>query len=332
MMKQLYPLKFTPIIKDKIWGGNKLRTLLNKKEASDKAGESWEISGVEGDISVVSNGFLAGNNIQELIEIYMGDLVGQIVYDQFGTEFPLLLKFIDASDDLSIQVHPNDEQAAERHNSFGKTEMWVVLQADSGSKLISGFNQEIDKEHYLKKLEEKKLLEILNQEVVKAGDVFFMPAGRIHAIGSGCFIAEIQQTSDVTYRVYDYDRTDSEGNTRELHTDLAVDVIDYNFYPDYKTKINTIKNQASEVVSCKYFTTNLIELNSTIERDMVTFDSFIIYMCLEGNAQIEQENGTITEITKGETLLIPAEITNYYIKALPEAKLIEVYISNTNED
>ncbi len=331
-MKQLYPLKFTPILKNKIWGGKKLRTLLNKQGASDKTGESWEISGVEDDISIVENGFLAGNNLQELIEIYMGDLVGQNIYDQFGTEFPLLIKFIDASDDLSIQVHPNDEQAAERHNSFGKTEMWVAIQADKGSKLIAGFNQEVDKDLYLKKLKDNKLLDILNQEEVKAGDVFFMPAGRIHAIRSGCLIAEIQQTSDITYRLYDFDRTDDKGNRRELHTDLAVDVIDYNYYSDYKTKTSLVPNKATEVISCKYFTTNLIELNSSIERDMITFDSFIIYMCLEGKAQIEQDNDTITEINKGETILVPAEITHYYIKALPEAKLIEVYINYSDEN
>jgi len=226
-MEGLYPLKFTPIYKDKIWGGNKIKSVLNKDFGGlPNCGESWELSGVDGNVSVVSNGYLAGNTLEELLEVYMGDLAGDEVYEHFGNEFPLLIKFIDANDDLSIQVHPNDEMAAERHNSYGKTEMWYVLQADKGSKLQSGFNQQVDQEKYLEKLEKTELTDILNFEEVTAGDVFFIPAGRVHAIGRGILLAEIQQTSDITYRIYDYDRRDDKGNPRELHTDLALDAID----------------------------------------------------------------------------------------------------------
>jgi mannose-6-phosphate isomerase len=331
-MQKLYPLKFTPIIKDKIWGGTKLNQLLNKNSSSGKAGESWEISAVEGNISEVANGFLAGNNITELIEVYMGDLVGQKVFEKFGTEFPLLIKYIDANDDLSIQVHPNDEVASQRHNSFGKTEMWYVMQADEGAKLISGFNQEVTKEQYIQKVEENKVLDILNHEKVSAGDVFFIPAGRIHAIGAGCLIAEIQQTSDITYRIFDYNRTDDKGNTRELHTDQATDVIDYSVYPSYKTEYTPLANDAALLAICSYFTTNLVTLRGTVERDMYNFDSFVIYMCMEGEAQIIEEDQSITSIKKGESVLVPAEITQYYLKSNIGAKLLEVYIQDANNE
>lgn len=332
-MSQLYPLKFEPIIKDPIWGGSKLKTILNKYKATDKSGESWEISGVEGNISVVSNGFLAGNELNELIEVYMGDLVGQKVFSQFGIDFPLLIKFIDACDDLSIQVHPNDTAAKERHNSFGKTEMWYVMQADDGAKLIAGFNREVTKETYIKKLEEKALLDILNQEEVQPGDVFFMPAGRIHAIGKGILLAEIQQTSNITYRVYDYNRTDAEGNERELHTKEAVDVIDYMHYPNYKTDYNPEFNKAVNIADCKYFTTNVLEIKEEIERDMHAFDSFIIYMAIEGEAEIIFHETETETIKKGETILVPAVLTQYFIHPKPSAKLLEVYIAfNKNKD
>lgn len=331
-MNSLYPLKFEPIIKDLIWGGTKLKSLLNKKRAGDKSGESWEISGVDGNISIVSNGFLEGNDLKEIIEVYMGDLVGQKVFDRFGTNFPLLIKFIDASNDLSIQVHPNDEVAKKRHNSFGKTEMWYVMQSESGSKLISGFKTQVDKDIYIKNLENKTLDSILNSEVVGPGDVFFMPAGRIHAIGKGILLAEIQQTSDLTYRVYDYDRRDANGNLRELHTELAVDVIDYNYYPTYKTDYSSVKNQPVNLADCNYFTTNLLDLTDDLERDMIRFDSFVIYMCVEGFAQIIYNDNKTENIEKGETLLMPAEISQYYIKPSPTTKLLEIYLAYTPEE
>ncbi|MBL7970146.1 MAG: class I mannose-6-phosphate isomerase [Prolixibacteraceae bacterium] len=326
-MEGLYPLKFTPIFKDKIWGGNKIKTLLNKDFGDlPNCGESWELSGVSGNVSVVSNGFLAGNSLDELIEVYMGDLVGDQVFEAYGDEFPLLIKFIDANDDLSIQVHPDDEMSEQRHNAFGKTEMWYVMQADKGSKLQSGFNQQVDQAKYLEKLEKVELTDILNFEEVTAGDVFFIPAGRVHAIGKGILLAEIQQTSDITYRIYDYDRRDDKGNPRELHTDLALDAIDYTLHPEYKTKYEPKSNESVELVSCKYFTTNVLDLNQTVEKDYNKLDSFVIYICLDGELRIETESGS-ESVQKGETILIPASIEHVRLKPVSaSAKLLEVYI------
>ncbi|HNX54471.1 MAG TPA: mannose-6-phosphate isomerase [Prolixibacteraceae bacterium] len=326
-MEGLYPLKFAPIYKDKIWGGDKIKSILDKDYGNlPNCGESWELSGVEGNVSVVTNGYLAGNDLNELIEIYMGDLVGENIYEHFGNEFPLLIKFIDANDDLSIQVHPDDEMAAERHNSYGKTEMWYVIQADKGAKLQSGFNQEVDQDLYLEKLEAVQLPDILNFEEVTSGDVFFIPAGRVHAIGKGILLAEIQQTSDITYRIYDYDRRDDKGNTRELHTDLALDAIDYTVFPEYKSKYDTKVNESVELASCKYFTTNVLELNRSVEKDYNKLDSFVVYICLDGEVSIETEAGN-ESVKLGETILLPAAIESVTLKPLSDkAKLLEVYI------
>ncbi len=328
-MNNLYPLKFAPICKDKIWGGNKLNELLNKQYPQlPNCGESWELSGIQGDISVVSNGFLEGNDLEELIEVYMGDLVGEKVYEKFGTEFPLLIKFIDANDYLSIQVHPNDELALERHDAFGKTEMWVVIQADPGSKLITGFNRKITKEQYLDHLNKGTVEDVLNYEVVKAGDVFFMPAGRIHAIGKGIVVAEIQQTSDVTYRIFDFNRVDADGNLRELHNDLALDAIDFSYHSTYRTAYQSIDNQPVRLAECPYFTTNILPLTATVDRDFTDQDTFVIYMCIEGQGQLDWDGQKI-EFVLGDTLLIPAQLGSFSLSAATgtKANLIEIYIA-----
>jgi len=319
----LYPLKFKPILKDKIWGGPRLREILGK-QASDRAGESWEISGVEGEISLVENGFLAGNSLHELAEVYMGDLLGDRIYERFGPEFPLLIKFIDASDILSVQVHPDDKLAGERHNSYGKTEMWYVIESDQG-ELIAGFNRQLDRDQYLKSIREGTLKDILNHEAVKAGDVFYMPAGRIHAIGAGVLLAEIQQTSDITYRIYDWDRTDEQGNPRELHTDLAVDAIDFNYHSSYLTPYQSLMNSTVQVVDSAYFTTSVIQLDQIVEKDYNMIDSFVIYICVEGAAGITYPGGA-ESIRKGETVLIPAEMKNLAIVPTENTRLLEVYI------
>ncbi len=328
-MNTLYPLKFTPICKDKIWGGHKLHTLLNKEFSElPNCGESWEISGVQNDVSVISNGFLKGNNLEELIEVYMGDLVGEKVYEKFGTEFPLLVKFIDANDYLSIQVHPGDELALERHDAFGKTEMWYVVQADTGSQLISGFNRKMDQQHYLDSLNSGKLEQILNYVDAKAGDVFFMPAGRVHAIGKGIVVAEIQQTSDITYRIYDFNRLDDKGIARELHNDLALDAIDYRFDPECKTNYQPVANQSTKLVECPYFTTNILSLTATVDRDIADLDSFVIYTCLEGDCHLSWDGQDIA-IVKGDSVLIPALISSFSLSVSTgqSAKLLEVYIN-----
>ena len=326
-MSDLYPIKFQPIFHEKIWGGQRIRTLLDKDFGDlPNCGESWELSGVEGNISVVSNGFLAGNDLNELIEIYMGDLVGDKVYDKFGAEFPLLIKFIDANDDLSIQVHPNDQLSKERHNAYGKTEMWYVAGAEKGALINSGFNQELDRGKYLEYFSSGKLLDLLHFDETKVGDVFFIPAGRVHAIGKGCLVAEIQQTSDVTYRIFDYNRRDNAGNERELHTELALDAIDFSYSGEYKTSYKNELNQPVELVSCQYFTTNLIEFDKDLDRDYNELDSFVIYMTLEGDFEVMSEGGNEV-VKKGETVLIPASLESIQLKPLSEkVKILEVYI------
>jgi mannose-6-phosphate isomerase len=331
-MKRLYPLKFRPIIKDKMWGGTKLRDLLSKKTKTDKAGESWEISCVPKDVSVVCNGFLKGNALEELIEVYMGDLVGDSVFDKFGLTFPLLIKFIDANDALSIQVHPNDKLAKKRHQSFGKTEMWYIMECEKEAEIIVGFNQSVDKQLYKKHLANKTIQDILNRVKVKPGDVYFLPAGRIHAIGSGVLLAEIQQTSDITYRIYDFDRIDDTGKARELHTELALDAIDYAVYPEVRTRYEKRPNVSNPVLRCRYFTANYIELINAIEKDYNELDSFVVFMCVEGSFSIHYHENEAEMIQKGETVLLPAEIKNIKLDTGSGARLLEIYMESEPQD
>ena len=322
---KLYPLKFNPILKDKIWGGNKLGYVLDKPIGDSKnCGESWEISGVEGYISVVSEGQLKGKNLVELIEEFKGDLIGEAVYQSFGSKFPLLIKFIDANDDLSIQVHPDDELGMKRHNSFGKTEMWYVVDAEEGATLISGFNKPTNKEEYLEIFEAGNLTDILNREDVENDDVFFLPAGRVHTIGKGLLIAEIQQTSDITYRIYDFDRVDADGNERELHVEEAVDAIDYSFYDQYKTIYDKTAEE-TEIGKSQYFITNRLVIGDSISRNYSNFDSCIILMCLEGDGEINFEEGSIS-YKLGDSILIPNSITNITIDSSATSKVLEVRI------
>jgi len=320
----LYPLKFTPIFKERLWGGTKLRELLEKEANGDLIGESWELSDVDGDVSIVSNGPLAGLTLRQLIEKFGDRILGHSVMERFGTKFPILIKFIDAKQDLSIQLHPSDALAQERHDSFGKTEMWYVMQADKNARLIVGFNKNVKKEEYVDHLESNTLLDILNYEDVHEGDTFFINTGKIHAIGAGIMLAEIQQTSDVTYRVYDFNRKDKNGNTRELHTALALDAIDYEKKDDFKVTYTKERNVANNMVNCKYFTTNYMDVEGYLEHHIDERDSFTIYMCVEGKVTID--TGSEKEILeKGETLLIPAEIKKVDLDAT-KAKLLEVYI------
>lgn len=322
----LYPLKFSPILKDKIWGGTKLKTIFDKAAATDKLGESWELSGYEGDESVVTNGFLAGNNLTELIEIYMGELLGDKIYDEYGLSFPLLFKLIDANENLSIQVHPGDEVAAERHNSYGKTEMWYVVDADPGSELIIGFTEDCSRETYLDAMADDKVEDLLQKVPVKKGDVFFIPAGLVHAIGKGVVVAEIQQSSDITYRIYDYKRKDDNGNERELHTEQALDVINFAAAKNPKTNYKVQLNEITPLVECDYFTTNMLRFNEPVTRNYGTLDTFVSYMCLEGSLVIEC-NDEKTVVNKGDTVLIPASVDELGLIPNEEVTLLEVYVS-----
>ncbi|MGL4364519.1 MAG: type I phosphomannose isomerase catalytic subunit [Bacteroidales bacterium] len=320
---KLYPLKFKPILKEIAWGGNKLAHYYNKNASVDKnIGESWELSGVKTSLSVVTNGYLKGNNIQELIEIYMGELVGEHVYRKFGIEFPLLIKLIDANDTLSVQVHPDDATAKKRHSAYGKTEMWHILNADSNAKLALGFKKKTDLTDLLEHIESNTVEELLNFEEVYPGETFFVPAGCIHAIGKGIVVAEIQQTSDITYRIYDWGRN---LENRPLHIDLAMDVIDYNAKQEKKIHIASENNQTTPLVECNYFTTNLLTYTKTVVRDMTAFDSFVIYLCTHGSAKIICQDH-IEAVNIGETILIPSSIANIQIEPEKDVKLLEVYI------
>ncbi|WP_397445050.1 type I phosphomannose isomerase catalytic subunit [Polaribacter sp. R77954] len=320
----LYPLKFTPLYKYRIWGGEKLKTELNKNYTEENIGESWEISDVSGDETVVAEGALKGKTLRDLTNQFKGDFVGNAVYEKFGEEFPLLIKFIDAKTPLSIQVHPSNEVAKERHNSFGKNEMWYVMQADENAELIVGFDEEITTEGYQKHLENNTILDVMHHEIVNKGDTFYIPTGRVHAIGAGVLLAEIQQTSNITYRIYDYDRVDAKtGEKRELHTEMAMDVLDYKVHNSYKTEYNLEKNTSNKLVHSPYFKTNILDINTTIEKDYTAIDSFVIYMCVEGSVDLICDETTYT-INQGETLLLPASLKKVELKA-DAAKVLEVY-------
>jgi mannose-6-phosphate isomerase len=321
-MKSIYPLQFDPILKERIWGGEKLKSVLAKPIQSSSVGESWELSTMEGDVSVVSNGELKGTSLMELIDEAPIEILGTTVYSKFGKQFPLLFKFLDAREDLSIQVHPNDALAKERHNSFGKTEMWYIIKADVDARIIVGFKEKSNAEEYVTNLKNKSLLSILDDVKVKSGDVFFLETGTVHAIGAGSVVAEIQQTSDITYRIYDFDRVDAQGNERELHIDLALDAINYdkvNAFKQYSREVN----QSNTVVNCSYFTTNFIPLEGekTVSKNG---DTFTVYMCVDGEFNLEF-NGLKYSYKKGDTVLVPAIIQSFTLEG--NASVLEIYIS-----
>jgi mannose-6-phosphate isomerase len=327
-MSELYPLKFETVLKEKVWGGNRLETGYNKKsQGSEKIGESWEISAVADNQSVVSNGFLAGNNIEELIEVYMGDITGDSVYDKFGNEFPLLIKFIEAQEDLSIQVHPDNILAKKRHQAYGKTEMWYILESKNGAKIYTGFQDGVTKETYEKAVESGTIGDILNIESAEPGDTFFTPAGRVHAIGAGIVLVEIQQTSDITYRIFDWNRKNTGKEKRELHTELALDAIDFTQTGKSKIKIEPEINKEENLVDCEFFNTNIIRFDKPIDKEYFSNDSFVVYICIEGEFLICWDDAT-EKVTKGETVLLPAMIKEVTLKPVNEARVLEIFINS----
>ena len=322
MSFKIYPLQFEPIFKERIWGGQKLKTILNKPISSKITGESWELSTVEDNVSIVANGTLKGASLMKLINDAPEEILGTKVYKKFGKQFPLLFKYLDAREDLSIQIHPNDELAQKRHHSFGKTEMWYIMQADENAKIIVGFKEKSNTEEYLFHQKNKNLLSILDDVKVKTGDVYFLETGTVHAIGAGIVLAEIQQTSDITYRIYDFDRVDAQGNERELHTDLALEAINYNKIDAHK-EYNKIKNEANTVVDCPYFTTNFLPFDGNVSITKKEY-SFTVYMCMEGDFEILYEN-VKHEYKMGDTILIPAAMNKYVLNG--KASILEIYIS-----
>ena len=322
----MYPIKFVPILKSLVWGGAAIAPYKGIETSQKNIGESWELSGVKGNESVVSNGPLAGKTIAELVQEYKGELLGEHVYANTGNEFPLLVKFIDALTDLSIQVHPDDELAAARHNgSKGKTEMWYVVSARPGAYLYAGLSKEITPEEYAARVADGSITEVLARHEVRPGDVFFLPAGRIHAICGGCFIAEIQQTSDITYRLYDYGRPGLDGKPRELHTELAKDAIDYKVYDNYRSVYTPLKDEEVELVSCKYFTTSVYDLTLPYARDLSEIDSFMVVICLEGAGSLEVD-GEPVAVRQGETVLIPASADDLCLIPEGTMKVLTSYI------
>ncbi len=298
--------RFRPILKSLLWGGEKIAPY--KEIAADLTciGESWELSGVEGNVSVVAEGPDAGLTLAQLIARDGARLLGKKNSERFGDEFPLLVKFIDARQDLSIQVHPDEKLAWERHRSKGKTEMWYVVAADEGAHLRSGFAKEVTPAQYEASVADDTITGLLADYAVRPGDVFFLPAGRVHSIGAGSFIAEIQQTSDITYRIYDFNRRDAQGNKRELHTEQAKDAIDYTVLPDYRTRYEAAQNRPVELVACPYFTTTLYDLTEPQQIDLTATDSFVVVICMEGRGTVTDSAGTTLAVHQGETLLVPA--------------------------
>lgn len=326
MAPQLAPIFFETIYKDKLWGGQKIRSFLGKDFGDlPNCGETWEISGVPGNVSIVADGPFQGKSLMDLMQALGADLLGQQVHTRFPEEFPLLIKFIDANDDLSIQVHPDDELARQRHNSFGKTEMWYIMQADPGASLITGFTETLDRERYQAAFQAGQLTSILNREVAQAGDVFFLPAGRVHTIGKGLLLAEIQQTSDVTYRIYDFDRTDDQGNNRELHVEQALDAIDYRWYPDYKTHYTDKANAPVTLVDCPYFHTNKLHFDQPLVRDYRWQDSFKVLICVDGTCYWDSAQGRQT-LRQGQACLVPASVPGLTLLPDGQATLLEVYV------
>ena len=326
-MQSLYPFKLKAIFKEKIWGGQKIKTLLDLDYGQlSNCGEAWLVSGVEGNPTVIENGYLAGNELNELVEVFMGDLVGDKVYDRFGDVFPILVKIIDSNDWLSIQVHPDDKLAQERGEGYGKTEMWYVMQADENAQLICGFNREMDTQSYLQHLEAKNIRDIMNYEQVAQGDVFYSPAGRVHALGPGTLIAEIQQTSDTTYRIYDWDRVDASGQGRELHTEAALDAINFERLESYKTSYFISENKTEKIIQSDFFTTNILELSKALRKDYSELDSFVILMCTEGCLDLEWESQSM-RIRKGEVVLLPQLVKHIGLHPREKSRLLEVYIS-----
>ena len=318
------PLKFNALLKSTLWGGDKIIPFKNLDIHQENVGESWEISGVKDNETIVADGPYAGKKLNELVEELKGKLVGEDNYQRFGNEFPLLIKFIDARQDLSIQVHPTDEIAKMQGKERGKTEMWYLMDSDKDATLLCGLKKKITPEEYAQMVENDTIVDAIDRYEVKEGDCFFLPAGRIHAIGTGCFLAEIQQTSDVTYRIYDFKRKDKNGNYRQLHTKEAAECINYNVESNYRTDYTPVKNQGVSLVQCPYFNTAVYDLDEPMTIDYSELDSFVILIGVKGNATITDNEGNTFTLQAGESVLVPA--TTETLKVDGKIKFLETYV------
>lgn len=324
-MLSLYPMKFVPILKEKIWGGQNIKSIFGIFDDDIvQCGEAWMLSAVKGNESEVANGHFAGNTIAEMAEIFMDDLLGEDVYRKYVQEFPLLLKIIDANDYLSVQVHPNNDIALKKHKlRFGKSEMWYVIHADPGAHIISGFNHKMDRNTLLKHVENGSLRDVLNFEPMSTGDMVYLPAGMVHALGPGLVIAEIQQTSDITYRLYDWDRADENGNTRELHITDAADAIDYNMKPEVFRGFNPKINQTTPMLETEFFSAAFVNLHSEVKKNLESVDSFVLYFSISGRFKLEYGRGVIS-VSAGECVLVPAVTSQVVLTPETSAQVIEI--------
>jgi len=318
------PIKFEPLLKQTIWGGDKIVKFKRLAQREPQVGESWEVSGVHGSVSVIANGPMRGRTLADALAEMQDDLVGVDNYRRFGDTFPLLVKFIDARQDLSIQVHPDDEKARRRGMRNGKTEMWYIMESEPEAKLRSGLKKEITPDEYRRMVEDDTICDALAEYPVKEGDCFFIPAGRIHSIGAGCFLAEIQQTSDATYRIYDFKRKDKDGNFRELHTEQAAECIDYTVEQDYRTDYVPIKDQGVSLVRCPYFNTAVYDLTEPMTLDYSGLDSFVILIGMKGEAAVTDNEGNRTTLSEGETMLVPATTKSLHVSGA--VKFLETYV------
>ena len=327
---KMYPLLFEPNLHPVVWGGSRLRPYKGLEANEEPIGESWEVSAVPSSTSIISNGAWAGRNLVSVVSEHAEAILGKSVNQQYGGRLPLLVKFIDAKKDLSIQVHPNDEMAMREHGKMGKSEMWYVIKADEGSHLYAGFKQEITPEEYQKRVADGTITEVLADHKVKAGDVFYLPAGRVHAICGGILLAEVQQSSDVTYRIYDYNRPGMDGKPRELHTELAAKALDYHVEANYRTEYVESSNKAIQIIDTPYFDVRVIEISKPFHRDMMKYDSFVISMCMEGDCliRVRSTNDEIT-LRQGYCTLIPAAIADYDVIPMNGmTRLLDAFIDN----
>jgi len=326
----LYPLLFEPNLHSVVWGGNQLCPYKGLEPSEEPIGESWEVSAVPTSTSIVSNGVFAGKNLITVINENPDAILGKKVNEKYNGKLPLLVKFIDAKRDLSIQVHPNDEMAMREHGKMGKSEMWYVIKADEGAHLYAGFKQEITPEEYQQRIADGTITNVLADHQVKAGDVFYLPAGRVHAICGGILLAEVQQSSDVTYRIFDYNRPGMDGKPRELHTELAAKALDYHVIDNYRTDYVESSNKAVQIIDSPYFCVRVLEVTKAFHRDLRKYDSFIITMCIEGDCRIRvRSTGDEIELKKGNSTLIPAAIADYDI--IPQSGktcILDAFIDN----
>ena len=325
-----YPLLFKPNLHRLVWGGGRLLKYKGLEGSDESIGESWEISAIPSSVSIIANGEWQGQDLNSILDKYPDAILGKKVNEKYKGKLPLLVKLIDAKQDLSIQVHPNDEYAQHKHGKSGKSELWYVINADEGSQLYTGLKHTVSKEELKRRVEDGTIIEVLAAHKVKAGDVFYIPSGRIHSICGGILLAEVQQSSDITYRLFDYNRKGLDGKPRELHIDMGLDAIDYKVEDNYRTLYKDCNNKAVQVVKTPYFSIRVMELTKSFHRNLLKYDSFVISLCIEGDCMIHvRSTGEDYILREGNSTLIPAIIADYDVKPLHgKCRVLDTYIDN----